>query len=130
MMHEPTDKDLKALIEETKRNVNMLWKEAHLGKFIQWGKDAAGNESVHALNGPALKGVLRDPTLLKVTIELMRPVYASLEAKKVIKIGADGLPEKIEKPPKKKKGVRRRRRRLSKAPARASNFDDIITNEP
>ena len=104
LIHESTDKELKKLIDETKDKVNKLWAGAHLKKFIQWGKDSSGKESNHALNGPALKAVLRHATLLKVTIELMKPIYATLEASKVIKWDANGLPVQPEKPPKKQKG--------------------------
>ena len=104
LIHESTDKELKKLIDEAKHKVNKLWAGAHLKKFIQWGKDSSGKESNHALNGPALKAVLRHASLLKVTIELMKPIYATLEASKVIKWDANGLPVQREKPPKKKKG--------------------------
>ena len=130
LMHESKDAKVAKLIEDTKTKVNLAWKGAHLKKFIQWGKDSSGKESVHALNGPALKAVLRHPTLLKVTIELMRPVYETLEAKKIITIGADGLPDKRDKPPKKKKGGKKAKPKApSKTPARAAAFNEVDDSE-
>ena len=117
LIHESTDTELKKLIEETKHKVNKLWAGAHLKKFIQWGKDSSGKESNHALNGPALKAVLRHATLLKVTIELMKPIYATLEASKVIKWDANGLPVQPEK---RRRRSRRGGRRCRTSPPRKS----------
>ena len=126
LIHESTDTELKKLIDEAKHKVNKLWAGAHLKKFIQWGKDSSGKESNHALNGPALKAVLRHATLLKVTIELMKPIYATLEASKVIKWDANGLPVQREKPPKKKKGGKKvQNKPPPKKPARAVSFHDV-----
>lgn len=130
LIHESTDTELKKLIEETKHKVNKLWAGAHLKKFIQWGKDSSGKESNHALNGPALKAVLRHATLLKVTIELMKPIYATLEASKVIKWDANGLPVQPEKPPKKQKGGKKvQNKPPPKKPARAVSFHDVGDSE-
>ena len=129
LIHESTDKELKKLIDETKHRVNKLWAGAHLKKFIQWGKDSSGKESNHALNGPALKAVLRHASLLKVTIELMKPIYATLEASKVIKWDANGLPVQREKPPKKKGGKKVQKKAPPKKPARAASFHDVSDSE-
>lgn len=69
---------MEAIVEKTKERVNALWKEKQLPKFIQFGRDGKGENS-HALNGPTVKAVLRDPTLIIDTIEAMAPVYALME---------------------------------------------------
>jgi hypothetical protein len=69
------------ILEVAQKQVNQLWKEACLPKFIQWGRDGQGSHT-HALNGPAAKAVLRNKTLLINTIQHMQPVYALIECNK------------------------------------------------
>ncbi|KAL1525355.1 hypothetical protein AB1Y20_020217 [Prymnesium parvum] len=75
---ESPDKEVETVIENTKERINALWKAKNLPKYIQFGRDGKGEHS-HALNGPTVKAVLRDPTLIIDTIETMAPVYALME---------------------------------------------------
>ena len=98
------DAEVMATLQSTQAAINKLWKEAHLPKFIQFGKDGQGEHS-HALNGPAFKAVWRHPTLLVETIKLMEPVYELLETKRLVPtleaeavgVGADRGPEAAKK---------------------------------
>ncbi|KAL1508286.1 hypothetical protein AB1Y20_004400 [Prymnesium parvum] len=87
---ESPDKEVEAIVESVKNRVNVMWKEKQLPKFIQFGRDGKGENS-HALNGPTVKAVLRDPNLIIDTIEAMAPVYALMEQ------GRYQLGQKVEK---------------------------------
>ena len=60
----------------------------------------------------------------------MKPIYATLEASKVIKWDANGLPVQPEKPPKKQKGGKKvQNKPPPKKPARAVSFHDVGDSE-
>jgi hypothetical protein len=82
LMTESKDQEVKLAITTAQESINTLWKAANLAKFIQFGRDGKGAH-VHTLNGPAFKDVMRNGKLLTRTIELMQPVYALLEARKL-----------------------------------------------
>ena len=100
LMIDSPDAAVKKVIATAQSNINKLWKEANLPKFIQFGKDTQGAHS-HALNGPAFKAVWRNPELLIKTIKLMEPVWALLETRKqtppleasAVGVGADRGPK-------------------------------------
>ena len=82
LMVESTDPVVNEIIERKTIEINQLWKDANLSKFIQFGKDGKGAHS-HALNGPAFKDMMRAPKLVVSTIEKMKEVYALLESKRL-----------------------------------------------
>ena len=85
--------------ERVQAKVNQMWKDAHLPKFIQFGKDAQGEHS-HALNGPAFKAVWRHPTLLMDTIKAMEPIYELLESRGAVPpLQASAVGEAADKGP-------------------------------
>jgi len=71
---ETPDKEVEAVIASVRDTVNAMWRAKQLPKLIQFGCDGKG-EHTHSLNGPTLKKVLRDPTLIIDTIDAMAPVY-------------------------------------------------------
>ena len=73
--------EVMSIMAEAQTKINTLWREAHLPKFIQFGRDAKGAQN-HSLNGPASKAVMRHKSLIVDTIKHMQPVYALLECKK------------------------------------------------
>ena len=83
LMVESTDAEVKKALETAQAAINKLWKAANLPKYIQFGRDGQGAHS-HALNGPCFEKVWSTPQLIIDTIELMGPVYALLESKKLV----------------------------------------------
>ena len=76
---ETKDTEVREILEVTLREVNELWHNANLPKYIQFGKDERGVNS-HAMDGPTVEAVLCKPELLTKTIDIMRPVYDLLES--------------------------------------------------
>lgn len=96
------DPEVKKTGESAQSDINSMWKAESLAKFIQFGKDGKG-EHTHTLNGPAFDDVARHPTLLLRTIDRMRPVYALLEAKKLVpELTAAAVSDSADEGPQKK----------------------------
>ena len=108
LMVDSPDAEVKRAIEEAQAEINRMWKDANLPKFIQFGKDGQGAHS-HALDGPSFKAAFRHPTLITQTIQVMQAkVYQLLETKKLIPV----LEEKtVQDAAEDKKGAPRGRKR-------------------
>ena len=127
-----SDAEVKQIIETAQKAINTLWKEAHLPKFIQFGKDKQGEHS-HALNGPAFKAVWRHKTLLMQTIKHMEPVYELLESKRLVPpLEPSALGESADKGPSAApaKGGKRKATAPPKKPRKKKErgvaFEDIV----
>ena len=56
LMVDSPDAEVKRAIEEAQAEINRMWRDANLPKFIQFGKDGQGAHS-HALDGPVSRPV-------------------------------------------------------------------------
>ena len=122
-------------------DVNAMWQQAHLPKFIQFGKDDKGAHS-HALNGPAFKMVMRSDLLLR-TFKRMMTLWQLVEdvadradaaspaappiAAAVAKAKAAATAAK--KPPK-KQAKKKKKRRTSNRVASFSDDESDSDEEP
>ena len=129
---ESPDEAVMEVLAKAQAHVNQLWHDAHLPKFIQFGKDGKGEHS-HAANGPTVKKVLRHKTLLIETIEYLRThVYPLVDAGSLKK--ADKTPnESGEDKAAGKKAGKKSTAKTSKKPKqkkqRGVSFDDLSDSE-
>lgn len=136
---ETPDKEVEAVIASVRDTVNAMWRAKQLPKLIQFGCDGKG-EHTHSLNGPTLKKVLRDPTLIIDTIDAMAPVYRLMEQGKYelgqsvvkVKVRTQGASEDNDAPVAKKKtqasGVAVEKEvKQRKKKVRGNDFGDIRT---
>lgn len=79
LAEDATDKQIKQLAGETRDKVNARLKQAGTNLMLQFGLP----KKSHAVNGPKLKVFLRDVDLLRDLVELLRPMYALMEIKKM-----------------------------------------------
>lgn len=100
-------------IRAATRDVNQMWQNAHLPKFMQFGKDDQGSHS-HAANGPAFKAIVRS-NLLQRTFERMMPVWVLVEKHATPTMGKDriGMQKKRQMAQKKTKAKRNRSNRIA-----------------
>jgi len=80
-------------IKTATKELNKLWGGSHLACHVKFGwKDdkKGGTKFPIALNGPAIKDVLRHGSLLIQSLKIMKPVYQLFEAKQYHVENEDG----------------------------------------
>ena len=105
LLVQSSDPKVKEEVLKATRDINALWGSVHMQKRLYYGRDGDGTpQPAPAVNGPDMKVILRHPTLLPKTVDIMMPVWALTEAEREKSSTQPSTEAPAPKQPAKKRG--------------------------
>lgn len=83
LLVQSTDPKVKSAVLEKTHEINELWGSMHMQKRLYFGRDGNGTpQPAPAVNGPDMKVILRSPTLLPKTLDIMASLWDLTEVER------------------------------------------------